>query len=62
MNLVTVVPSGTCTHTSGAGPHWWKVDLLESNQISAVVIHNRVDCCQDRIDGVKVSSFIFVRF
>ncbi|KAL5252435.1 hypothetical protein ACHWQZ_G015268 [Mnemiopsis leidyi] len=43
---------GSCTHTAGAG--WWMVDLREAYAVKRVWIQNRVDCCADRINGVKV--------
>ena len=49
----------TCTHSANAGKNHWQVDLLDEKSVSKVVIHNRRDCCQDRIDGAQVNcSFI----
>ena len=42
--------------------HWWLLNLsssLKLNFIDKVVIYNRRDCCQARIDGVHVRVFIF---
>jgi len=39
--------SGSCTHTNGDGPTWWQVDLGQIQDIRAVQIVNRADCCQD---------------
>ena len=44
--------SKTCTHTNGAG--WWEVDLGGVYTVQYVRIKNRVDCCSNRLDGVKV--------
>jgi len=49
----------TCTHSRNAANNWWKVDLEGSESgveypVSMVVIYNRQDCCQDRINGAKV--------
>ena len=44
---------GACTHTTGPG--WWVVDLEDDYIINKVWIKNRIDCCSDRIDGVKVT-------
>ena len=43
---------GACTHTTGPG--WWVVDLEDDYIVNKVWIKNRIDCCSDRIDGVKV--------
>ena len=32
----------------------WKVDLIDKYEVNRVVIHNRVDCCSERIDGAQV--------
>eukprot|EP01043_Picozoa_sp_COSAG02_P001931 COSAG02_NODE_43_length_45989_cov_93.430181_2_plen_196_part_00 len=39
--------SGSCTHTNNDGPTWWQVDLGQVQDIRAVQIVNRADCCQD---------------
>ena len=39
--------SGSCTHTNADGPTWWQVDLGQVQDIRAVQIVNRADCCQD---------------
>ena len=33
---------------------WWSVDLEDTHNVNLVVIHNRMDCCQNRIDGAEV--------
>ena len=33
---------------------WWQVDLEDNYHVNFVVIHNRMDCCQNRIDGAEV--------
>ena len=30
---------------------WWEVDLGGAQQIERVVVHNRTDCCQERLQG-----------
>eukprot|EP00116_Pleurobrachia_bachei_P000230 sb/3460492/ len=44
----------TCTHSANTGENHWQVDLLDKKSVSKVVIHNRRDCCQERIDGAQV--------
>ncbi|XP_066270911.1 fucolectin-4-like [Branchiostoma lanceolatum] len=45
----------SCTHTAQwvNGPSWW-VDLGQSYNIGRVVIFNRQDCCQDRINPFNI--------
>ncbi|KAI8507148.1 hypothetical protein Bbelb_155870, partial [Branchiostoma belcheri] len=48
--------SGTCTHTADAGetdPSWW-VDLGQSYMIARVVIFNRQDGSQDRLNPFNI--------
>ena len=52
---------GTCTHSANAGKNHWQVDLLDEKSVSKVVIHNRRDCCQDRIDGAQVIRLLFYK-
>ncbi|XP_071945661.1 scavenger receptor cysteine-rich domain-containing protein DMBT1-like [Antedon mediterranea] len=44
----------SCTHTQNEANSWWKVDLLETFDITSVTIFNRADCCTDRIVGAIV--------
>lgn len=46
------------THTNHAGHNWWKVDLGRVYRIHHVSIYGRTDCCQDRINGARVSYII----
>ncbi|NUW35617.1 discoidin domain-containing protein [Nonomuraea sp. SMC257] len=49
--------AGSVTHTSqspvDANP-WWQVDLGSSQQVSAVKLWNRTDCCSDRLRDFHV--------
>ncbi|KAL5249183.1 hypothetical protein ACHWQZ_G018138 [Mnemiopsis leidyi] len=45
---------GSCTHSGSTDYNMWKVDLIDKYEVNRVVIHNREDCCQERINGVKV--------
>ena len=49
---------GTCTHSANAGFNQWRVDLLDHFDVDAVVIYNRLDCCQNRINGAKVREIL----
>ena len=57
-----VFAQGSCTHTwddegqSGVGTAdpWWEVDLFRSRAVAAAVLHNRADCCGERLSGVTV--------
>ncbi|XP_006820175.1 uncharacterized protein LOC102805978, partial [Saccoglossus kowalevskii] len=44
----------SCMHTIKQLNSWWKVDLESTYDIFKVVITNRGDCCEDRIDGAVV--------
>lgn len=46
--------SGSCTHTRNEVRPWWRIDLQRTATVDTVKIWNRVDCCSDRLDGVKV--------
>lgn len=44
------------THTKNAGhAAWWSLRFNRSRFIHYIVIYNRQDCCEDRIDGVYVT-------
>nr|XP_055073702.1 uncharacterized protein LOC129453464 isoform X2 [Misgurnus anguillicaudatus] len=44
----------TCTHTDTSDNPWWRLDLLDSYYISTVVITNRKDCCEERLNGAEI--------
>ncbi|XP_075937417.1 uncharacterized protein LOC142938091 [Anarhichas minor] len=46
--------AGSCTHTVEQTIPWWRVDLLESYIVTFVIVTNRVDCCQERINGAEI--------
>ncbi|XP_078603281.1 uncharacterized protein LOC144877248 [Branchiostoma floridae x Branchiostoma japonicum] len=55
-NTDTNYSHGSCTHTVLAGetnPSWW-VDLGQSYVIDRVLIFNRQDCCQERINPFNI--------
>lgn len=45
---------GTITHTGKDPSAWWQVDLQGKYPVHLVVVHNRWDCCGERIDGAVV--------
>jgi len=45
---------GSCSHTSDAGQQWWSVDLQKVSTVVKVLIYNRLDCCSERLNNVKV--------
>ncbi|XP_071325144.1 uncharacterized protein [Trachinotus anak] len=46
--------SGSCTHTDEHTNPWWRVDLLDTYIINSVIITNRGDCCEHRINGLRI--------
>lgn len=42
------------THTTFEASPWWKVDLGASEYVSTVELHNRTDCCAERLSNFKV--------
>ncbi|XP_012777013.3 uncharacterized protein LOC105941118 [Maylandia zebra] len=45
---------GSCSHTATEANPWWRVDLLESYIITSMIITNREDCCEERINGAEI--------
>jgi hypothetical protein len=44
-------------HTAGGSDkskQWFKIDLKSDKKISKVIIKNRTDCCQARINGAQL--------
>lgn len=54
--VVTAVNSGSFfTHTTSTDPSpWWKVNLEGSFEIDMIVLHNRDDCCGERLSDILV--------
>ncbi|NP_001290251.2 fucolectin-7-like [Larimichthys crocea] len=46
--------AGSCTHTDQRNGPWWRVDLLDSYIVTSITIVNGGDCCQHRINGLKI--------
>jgi len=53
-NTAGIFTDGQCSHSVGTTDNWWQVDWGHSAYIDIVVIYNRMDCCQERINGVEV--------
>ena len=47
---------GSVTHTNGSRQTqpWWQVALPQQTEIAKVVLHNREDCCSDRLNNVHI--------
>ncbi|HYJ80037.1 MAG TPA: discoidin domain-containing protein, partial [Longimicrobiaceae bacterium] len=43
--------SGSVTHTDARPNEWWMVDLGAMQDIGSITIHNRTDCCGERLDA-----------
>lgn len=46
--------SRSCTHTHRRRGAWWKVTLGRHYAIHRVLVWNRVDCCQSRLNNIQV--------
>ena len=57
-STTSLFSAGSCTRTEApsgwSGFHWWMVDLERSRSIEAVTVHNRGDCCSDRLGPFQV--------
>jgi hypothetical protein len=54
-NLVIDGQNGNFTHTDGsAAPPWWQVTWTADRTIHTVTLHNRADCCQNRLRDITV--------
>ncbi|XP_027868790.1 fucolectin-3-like [Xiphophorus couchianus] len=45
---------GSCTYTDTESNPWWRVDLLDSYVVTQVIVTNRGDCCEERINGAEI--------
>ena len=41
-------------HTDGSGANFMQIDLGSATTVKKIVITNRLDCCKDRTDNMKV--------
>ncbi|MEM6320199.1 MAG: GEVED domain-containing protein [Bacteroidota bacterium] len=46
--------SGPTTHTNTEDNPWWDLDLGESHTLDSIVIWNRTDCCDSRLNNFYV--------
>jgi len=46
-------PNSTCSTSPSGG--WWELDLGKTVNVKRIIIYNRPDCCQERLDGTTVS-------
>jgi hypothetical protein len=44
----------SCGHTANGNDEWWQVELNEPTPVSRVVVSNRNDGCQERLQGAKL--------
>ena len=53
--------NNSVTHTddtvASGSPIWWEVALPQDHFINEIAIHNRADCCGDRLSNFRVSVF-----
>ena len=47
--------TNSITHTKKEQGAWWQVDLGGKKNINQIIIHNRTDCCADRLSNYQVS-------
>lgn len=43
---------GIITHTSFPG--WWQGTLTERSAITSLIVFNRTDCCEERLNGIEI--------
>ncbi|MCX5745472.1 MAG: discoidin domain-containing protein [Proteobacteria bacterium] len=46
--------SGSITHSDSLAGQWWQVDLGREEQVRAIAVWNRTDCCSERLNGAVV--------
>jgi hypothetical protein len=42
------------THTNADNGAWWQVNLQQSTHVNQVIVHNRTDCCSERLSNFNV--------
>ncbi len=45
---------GSVTHTDFTAQPWWMVDLQSVQPVGSVVLHNRTDCCAERLSRFRL--------
>lgn len=53
-NTSGVWTEGSVTHTTNASQSWWQVDIGAHASIDSISLHNRTDCCADRLSNFYV--------
>ncbi|KAM4688885.1 pentraxin fusion protein-like [Discoglossus pictus] len=53
-NTANELSQGSCAHTNFENEPWWKIDLQNTYKIGTIVVTNRKDCCEKRLDGAEV--------
>ncbi|XP_007569935.1 fucolectin-1-like [Poecilia formosa] len=53
-NRNSAFQDGSCSHTERQSNPWWRVDLLDSYVVTQVIVTNRGDCCEERINGAEI--------
>jgi len=56
-NVDGVFEKGSVSHTNEETNPWWLLDLGSTQDIGKLVIHNRADCCGDRLKDAVVEIF-----
>jgi hypothetical protein len=49
--------TGTLAHTKGDSWAWWTIDLGDEYDITKIRVYNRTYCCQERLNGGKLSLY-----
>ncbi len=49
--------AGSVTNTQNQAGSWWEVDLGARRDVLEIVLHNRADCCHQRLSNFRVSLF-----
>ncbi len=47
--------NGSVTHTQITSNSWWQVNLGQDRPIDEIVLHNRTDCCAERLSNYRIS-------
>ena len=44
----------SCSHSGDLVDGWWNLEFSEPTPVTKVIVYNREDCCQERIDNTEV--------
>ena len=47
--------AGSCTATANRQDPWWEVDLGNEYPVDRVILHNRIDCCTERLNDFTLT-------